>query len=124
MHRILAVDDEVEISAILDKFLTKCGYEVIISNDGQKALDIIRSDTAIDLIILDIKMLGMTGIDVLKEKAAMSNDIPVLILSGSLGVQENVDELNKLGYDENYILYKPVDLNELLTRIKQELPNN
>lgn len=124
MRKILAIDDEVGISSILDKFLTKSGYEVIISNSGQHALDIIRSDSSIDLIILDIKMPGLTGIDVLKELASMNNNTPVIILSGSVGVQENVDELNNLGYNEKKVLYKPIDLNELLERIKQKFPNN
>ena len=124
MRKILAVDDEVAISDILYKFLTKSGYAVIVCNSGQQALDIISSDKTIDLLILDVKMPGLTGIEVLKAKADMNNNIPVLILSGSIGVQENVDELNKLGYYEDQVLYKPIDLNELLERIREKLPNS
>ncbi len=124
MYKILAVDDERGISAIIEKFLQKSGYEVLIAGDGQQALDIINSEDKIDLIVLDIKMPGISGVDVLKEMARTNNKTPVVILSGSIGVQENVDELNKLGYDEDQILYKPVDLNELLERIKEKLPNN
>ncbi|MFH1093537.1 MAG: response regulator [Candidatus Omnitrophota bacterium] len=124
MRKILAVDDEQGISVILEKFLTKSGFDVIIANSGQQAIDIMRSDKGIELIVLDIKMPGVSGVDVLKEMARMNNNTPVIILSGSIGVQENVDELNKLGYDEKTVLYKPVDLTELLERIKQMLPNN
>ncbi len=123
MYKILAVDDEKGISTILEKFLQKSGYEVLIAEGGQQALDIINSNENIDLIVLDIKMPGITGVDVLKEMARSNNETPVIILSGSIGVQENVDELNKLGYDEEQILYKPIDLNELLERIKEKLPN-
>ena len=124
MLKILVVDDEKEIAAIVAKFLTKCGYEVIIANSGEQALEVIRSQEDITLLVLDIKMPGITGVGVLQEMAKMNNTTPVIILSGSVGVQENVDELKKLGYDEDEVLYKPIDLNELLEKVKHELSNS
>ena len=123
MYKILAVDDEQGISSILERFLQKSGFEVLIAEGGQLAVDIISSNDDIDLIVLDIKMPGISGVDVLRELAKTNNKTPVVILSGSIGVQENVDELNKLGYDEEQILYKPIDLMELLEKIKEKLPN-
>ncbi|MFH1062171.1 MAG: response regulator [Candidatus Omnitrophota bacterium] len=121
MYKILAVDDEIAISSILDKFLTKCGYQVIVANGGEQAIKIISEHKDIDLMVLDIKMPGVSGVDVLHVLRKLNNNIPVIILSGSIGIQENVEILNDLGYDEERVLYKPIDLNELLMRIKQTL---
>jgi DNA-binding response OmpR family regulator len=121
MYKILTVDDEVAISSILDKFLTKCGYQVIVANSGDQAIKIISEQNDINLMILDIKMPGISGVDVLHSLSKMNNKTPVIILSGSIGIQENVEILNELGYDEEKVLYKPIDLNELLIRIKQTL---
>lgn len=121
MYKILAVDDETAISSILNKFLTKSGYQVIVADGGEQALIIISEQNDIDLMVLDIKMPGVSGVDVLHALRAANNPIPVIILSGSIGIQENVEILNDLGYDEEQVLYKPIDLNELLLRIKHAL---
>ncbi len=121
MHQILAVDDELAISSILDKFLSKSGYRVTVANGGEQALVILSERPEIDLMVLDIKMPGFSGVDVLNALKKENNKVPVIILSGSIGVQENVELLNDLGYDEDAVLYKPIDLNELLNRIKQIL---
>ena len=56
MYKILAVDDEKGISTILEKFLQKSGFEVLVAEGGQQAIDIISLNEDIDLIVLDIKM--------------------------------------------------------------------
>ncbi|MBU1045095.1 MAG: response regulator [Candidatus Omnitrophica bacterium] len=121
MYKILAIDDESAITSILDKFLNKSGYQVIVANSGEQAIKIIFEQDDINLIILDIKMPGFSGVDVLNVLKKNNNKIPVIILSGSIGIQENVELLNDLGYDEHKVLYKPIDLNELLIRIKHVL---
>ena len=121
MPKILAVDDEKAISSIIEKFLTKSGYEVIVANGGQQAIDIISAVSDINMIVLDIKMPGVSGIDVLKFLKTQNNYIPVAILSGSIGIQENVGVLSELGYSEEQVLYKPIDLNDLLERVKNTL---
>jgi len=121
MYKILAVDDELAISSILNKYLTKCGYDVTVANGGEEAILIMSELSDIDLMVLDIKMPGVNGIDVLYALRKANNKTPVIILSGSIGIQENVEILNNLGYDEEQVLYKPIDLNDLLMRIKQVL---
>ncbi|MBU1086754.1 MAG: response regulator [Candidatus Omnitrophica bacterium] len=121
MYKILAVDDEIAISSILDKFLSKSGYQVTVANGGEQALVILSEHPEIDLMVLDIKMPGFSGVDVLNVLKKNNNKTPVIILSGSIGIQENVELLNELGYDEEQVLYKPIDLNELLIRIKKIL---
>jgi len=122
MKKILVVDDEAEIVKILDLFLRKNGYEVISTTDGDAALDILRSPAEIDLMVLDIKMPKISGIQIIQEMRKINRKNPVVILSGSIGMQQDIDVLAELGYDEHMILYKPVDLNELLQRLTQLLP--
>ena len=113
MPNILTVDDETTISSIVEKFLTKQGFSVTVANSGEAAIEIIRSRSDLDCIILDIKMPGLTGVDVLKAMRQDAIKTPVIILSGSIGVQDNIEDLQELGYHEDDVLYKPVDLFEL-----------
>ncbi len=121
MSRILVVDDEEEIVKIVVKFLEKNGFETISTYSGQSALEIINSNEQLIAMIIDMKMPKISGLDILLEMHKKNIKLPVIILSGSLGACENVDALKKLGYDENEILYKPIDLNDLLVKIRQIL---
>jgi len=121
MYRILVVDDEHEIVDILAKFLEKSGFDVITAYGGKDGIDIITSDEKIDLAILDMKMPQVSGADVLEVMHNTGRVIPVIILSGSLGVQKNVEVVRKLGYNEDGILIKPIDLGDLLKAVKKKL---
>jgi DNA-binding response OmpR family regulator len=121
-NRILVVDDEEEIAKLLEEFLNKKGFEVIIALDGQKAIETIKTEKNIDLLILDLKMPAVNGVDVLQELRRLNKEIPVIILSGSLDLRNFIDNLKKLNYNEKNILYKPIDLFELLKIIKNYLP--
>ncbi len=121
MSKILVVDDEREIVDILEKFLTKRGYNVIKAYGGEEGLEKILSGENFDLIILDMKMPRLSGAEVL-EKIHEENKHPkVIILSGSLGIDKNIDTIKRLGYNEKDILIKPIDLEELIKAIKEKL---
>jgi two-component system response regulator (stage 0 sporulation protein F) len=121
-NRILVVDDEEEIAKLLEEFLNKKGYRVITALGGQKAIEVIKRQECIDLMILDLKMPAVNGVDVLQELRRLNKQIPVIILSGSLDLQNFIDDFKKLNYNEKNILYKPLDLFELLKVIKNYLP--
>jgi len=121
MCRILIVDDEREIVDILAKFLDKSGFEVVTAYGGKAGIDIIASDEKIDLVVLDMKMPRVSGADVLEAMHNTGKVVPVIILSGSLGVQKNVEVVRRLGYNENDVLIKPVDLADLLEAINKKL---
>ena len=63
---ILIVDDETSICEILGQYLRKKGYTVTIAESGERALEIVRS-LPVDIIVTDIKMPGMSGVDLLKQ---------------------------------------------------------
>jgi len=121
-NRILVVDDEEEIAKLLEEFLNKKGYLITTALSGQEAIEAIKKQECIDLMILDLKMPTVNGLDVLQELRRLNKQIPVIILSGSLDLQNFIDELKKLNYNEKDILYKPIDLFELLKTIKNYLP--
>ncbi|MCK4948082.1 MAG: response regulator [Candidatus Aureabacteria bacterium] len=119
-YRILVVDDEPAIVKILETFLAKMGFEVITALGGEKAVEILRSDIKADLIILDMKMPKIKGLDVLQEMKRINKRIPVIILSGSLGTKSYRKQLKNMGCPQLFeYLIKPVDLGQLLDAIKK-----
>jgi DNA-binding response OmpR family regulator len=114
MARIMVVDDEMEIIALLDLFLRKKGYDVVTCNGGEKALEEINKNTCFDLAILDRRMPNVDGAAVLSELRKKCGKVPVILLTGSLGTQ-----MKELEVDE--FLMKPIDLNELLEKVHKLL---
>lgn len=121
MYKILVVDDEKEIVNVLEEFLTKTGYEVLIALSGSKAIEIINSDLAFDLIIVDLKMPEVNGFEVIKRLKETNRNIPVIVLSGVIKNGKESDDLKCLGYNEEDILYKPIDPPQFLDMIKKKL---
>ena len=125
MYKILTVDDEPHILDILKIFLSKSGFEVMPALGGEKAIEALRSGVKFDLVLLDMKMPRVKGVDVLRAMKKMNKKIPVVILSGSIDVMEKHGlEFKELGYPYIDFLIKPVDLNELLNKVKKTLGSN
>ncbi|MDP8299438.1 MAG: response regulator [Candidatus Tantalella remota] len=114
MARILIVDDEKEITALLQEFLTKNKYEAVTCDSGEKALAILEERDGIELVILDHKMPGITGGTVLEEMRQRKIDIPVILLTGSMG-----PEMKSIRSD--VFLQKPIDLMIVLKKVKELL---
>ncbi|MBU1726870.1 MAG: response regulator [Candidatus Omnitrophica bacterium] len=119
MRRILAVDDEIELGKIFEKFLTMKGFQVTGARSAEEALAVLDKENP-DLIILDKKMPGMGGIGLLRELKNKESKIPVIIMTGSQELSGSLDEIKEMGYDD--ILIKPVDLNLLLEAVNKRLP--
>ncbi len=114
--RILAVDDDPEILDVISRGLKFEGYEVDIALDGEKALTRFR-ESAPDLVLLDIMMPGMDGLEVCREIRKM-RDTPVLMLTAKDAVDDKIAGLDS-GADD-YIV-KPFVLEELLARVRAHL---
>ncbi|HAH19964.1 MAG: hypothetical protein A2Y00_09040 [Omnitrophica WOR_2 bacterium GWF2_43_52] len=120
MSKILIADDEKTIRDIFLKFLTLQGYEVSLAESGSDAIAKLNADS-FDMLIMDLMMPGIKGAEILREMRKNKKPVAVIILTGSVDA-ENSKDLNELGYDAGDILYKPVDLFELLEAIKRKLP--
>jgi len=109
LKRILAVDDETFIQELLADFLSFQGYDVSTAGSGVEALEKI-AEMKPHLVIMDIKMPGLNGLDVLRQIKATHTDIGVIMLS-AFGDSATRQAARSLGAD--FYLQKPVDLKQL-----------
>ncbi len=117
MKRILVVDDEKSIRDSLKLILEYEKYAVLPARDGREALSLFQ-DEPVDLVLLDIKMQGMDGLEVLQEIKRRSPKMVVVIISGH-GTIATAVEATKLGaYD---FLEKPLDRDRLLLTVRNGL---
>ena len=111
--KILLVDDEVTMVKHLSKRLIKRGFDVRVAYDGLSALEEIKKDD-FDLVLLDVLMPEMDGIETLKEIKKIRPETEVIMLTGHASVKVGIDGMRMGAY--NYLL-KPFDLNELVEEI-------
>lgn len=114
---ILVTDDEKAIRNTLKDILEFENYKVSTAESGKEALELILNDN-VDLMLLDIKMQGMDGIETLKQIREEGHEFPVIMISGHGNIEIAV-EATKIGaYD---FLEKPPDLNRLLIAVRNAL---
>lgn len=118
-QKILVVDDEEHILELIQFNLEKEGYEVVLCDNGEESITIIKEDT-IDLVVLDLMLPGIDGIDVCKRirKVDRSKDLPIIMLTAKGKEEDRILGL-ELGADD-YIT-KPFSVKELIARIKAVL---
>ena len=118
-QRILAVDDEEHILELIEYNMVKNGFSVITATSGEEALELLEEKT-VDLVLLDIMMDGMDGIEVLKRIRANSKteDLPVILLTAKA---EEIDKVLGLELGADDYLTKPFGVHELPARVKAVL---
>lgn len=116
---ILVVDDEKYIREGLCAALSMDGYEALEAEDGAQAWDVINK-TPVDLVITDLRMPKMSGMDLLKRIYTTYPTIPVIVLTGHGTIEEAVDAMQNGAVD---FLTKPVNLDHLSVLIKKCLSN-
>lgn len=117
MPVILIVDDEKAIRKTLGEILSYEGYKVEEAADGEEGLKLF-SEKTFDVILCDIKMPKMDGIEFLQKVSEKNADVPVIMISGHGTIETAVDAVKKGAFD--YIA-KPPDLNRLLITIRNAL---
>ena len=118
-YSILAVDDTDIILELLQTQLGKEGYQVVTSNDAEKAMQLV-TEARFDLILLDIEMPGMSGIELLKfiKNDTINNQTPVIMLTAQSDSEHVTSCLNNGARD--YIL-KPINMVSVKQRIWKAL---
>ena len=114
---ILVVDDEDQVREIISQFLNKLGYRIVSSTNGRDALTKIK-EQPVDLVLSDVRMPGLDGLQLLKAVKDMNPRIPVVLISGYTDIEIVVEAL-KAGA-ENF-LSKPIKMNFLGKVVKQSL---
>ncbi len=112
--RVLLVDDEVDFAATVSSRLALRGIGTDVVHDGQQALDYVEAQEP-DVMVLDLNMPGLTGMDVLRRVGKNNPNIQVLILTGH-GMKKEKEEAQRLkAFD---YLSKPTDVDTLAERIR------
>ncbi|MBI4870522.1 MAG: response regulator [Candidatus Riflebacteria bacterium] len=117
--RILIVDDDVDIVAVMSRMLELHGYKVLTAHEGKAALELVRLQT-VDLVLLDLMMPVMDGFETLEmlQKQIGSKGIPVIILSAK-GDKDSIVRALKMGAVD--YIHKGADPEELLARVQVHL---
>ncbi|HJP57450.1 MAG TPA: response regulator transcription factor [Gemmatimonadales bacterium] len=115
-HRILVVDDEPDITALVAYHLARAGYRVSTAANGAEALRLARTERP-DLVILDLMLPGVSGYDVLAELRRLDDtrDVGVILLTAR---REEVDRIRGLTLGADDYLTKPISPAELSLRVK------
>lgn len=116
MARILVVDDESSIRRALKNILENEQYAVYLAENGEQALEM-ASEENFDAILLDIKMPGIDGMEVLNKLITMT-DAPIIMISGHGTIETAVAAIKKGAYD---FIVKPPDLNRLLITVRNAI---
>jgi len=118
-NKILVVDDEHLIRWSLEQNLKKQGYDVVTAADGEEALRLVREEQP-DLVLLDIQMPGINGIQALEKIKEYDEDIVVIMVTAHGGLETAVNAMRLGAYD---YVSKPFNLDELAIIIKKALEN-
>lgn len=116
MSKILIVEDEVKIARFIELELKYEGYDVVVSHDGRDGFEKAMHEN-VDLIILDIMLPGLSGIEVCR-RVRLESDVPIIMLTAKDDVTDKVAGLD-MGADD--YMTKPFAIEELLARIRVAL---
>lgn len=117
MPDILIIDDEKAIRKTLTEILSFEGYKIDEASDGEEGLKRFR-DKAYDVVLCDIKMPKLDGIEFLQKAGEINPDVPIIMISGHGNIETAVEAVKKGAYD---YISKPPDLNRLLITIRNAM---
>jgi two-component system, OmpR family, response regulator len=118
MNKILIIEDDSSIAELQKDYLEVAGFQVIVCADGLTGLEAIR-ENEYDLLILDIMLPGMDGLEILRSMKE-DKDIPVLLVSAK---KEEIDKIKGLSLGADDYITKPFSPGELVARVKAHLEN-
>jgi len=120
MYKILVIDDEKAIRNTLKEILEFEGNQVDLAEDGPMGLELFENKS-FDVVLCDIKMPQMDGIEVLDKLIEKNHEVPVIMISGHGNIDTAVEAIKKGAYD---FIEKPLDLNRLLITIRNATDKN
>ncbi len=117
MSHILVIDDEKSIRNTLREVLVYENHSVDLASDGEEGIELFKANKY-DIVLCDIKMPKMDGIEVIEHIFEISNDVPVVMISGHGNIDTAVEAIKKGAFD---FIEKPLDLNRLLITMRNAL---
>lgn len=118
--KILIIEDEVNIARVLKLEIEYEGYDVVVEHNGKAGLEAALNNE-IDLILLDVMLPGLSGIEVLRRIRKSNNYLPVILLTAR---DATSDKIMGLDYGANDYITKPFEIEEVLARIRASLRSN
>jgi DNA-binding NtrC family response regulator len=113
---VMLVDDEVPFIETMTKRLARRDLKVITTFSGQQALEMLKEQSDVDVVILDVKMPGMDGIETLKEIRARFPLVEVIMLTAHATVESAIEGMKLGAFD---YLMKPCDMGQLMGKVKE-----
>jgi len=114
--KILIVDDELIMRESLAGWLERDGHEVIKTASGEEALEILK-DTRFDILLVDIKMEGMSGLDVLKKVKESDPEVSVVMITAYGSISTAIEAMKNGAYDYLLKPFEPDELGVLIEKI-------
>ncbi|MBW1889307.1 MAG: response regulator, partial [Deltaproteobacteria bacterium] len=111
---IMLVDDEVPFVETMAKRLAKRNIKIIAAFSAEEGLEKLKMNQKIDVIVLDVKMPGMDGIEALREIKKVSPLVEVIMLTGHATIESGIDGMKLGAYD---FLKKPCNIEELVNKV-------
>jgi DNA-binding response OmpR family regulator len=115
---VLVVDDDMPILLLMRSVLREFGFSVATASSGEEALSVVRSEKPA-LVLVDMNMPGMSGLDVIRALRAEFDRLPILILSGHPVSKSELERFQADG-----AVQKPFDLPALIAQIRAHLPQH
>ena len=116
MPNVLLVDDELSFLDIVTKRLSKRNIQVRTASSGEDALQMLENDSSIEIVILDVKMPGMDGLETLSEIKKNHDYVEVIILTGHASVESAIEGMRLRAID---YLMKPCDIDKLILKVEE-----
>jgi two-component system response regulator HydG len=117
MKNLLIIDDDPDIGQLLDKFLTKKGFQVYTSETGSEGVELLKQN-AIDLVLCDFKLPDYNGLEILRKIKVIDNSVAVVMITGYSDVKVAVESLKQGAFE--YVT-KPLFPDEILQTINEAL---
>lgn len=117
-EQVLVVEDDVESCELLGTVLHEAGYSIDLAHDGEEALEL-ASRRRPDIVVSDLQMPGMSGIDLTREMHSADPHLPVVLTTGVENTQDVLTAAE--GYGAVACLKKPIDLDQLLWLVEKAL---
>ncbi|WP_448384084.1 response regulator [Desulfosoma sp.] len=115
MFRVLLVDDEREFVTTLGERLEIRGLTVRIAYDGPEALQALEAEP-FDVVVLDVRMPGLSGLEILKRMKTSRPDVPIILLTGHSATRDGIEGMRLGAFD---YLMKPIDIDRLLEKMRE-----
>ena len=116
-NKVLIIDDDIKLCNVLSLVINKAGYTTCTANDGRTGMEMFHKEFPA-VVVLDLRMPGMDGIEVLKQIKKISSETPVIIITAYSRVQSAVEAIKLGAYD---YLSKPFDNDEIVITIQRAI---